>query len=199
MIPKIIHQTWKGPPDTLPANWVDSYKTWTSLAQEFGFQYMYWDDTAIDKFIQEHFPWFLEKFRAYPYGIQRADTFRYFALYQYGGIYSDFDNIPSRSFFSEWFPKHQQYHVVIGKCKIVFSIFVKKNFLGVDICFIVLQANSLLSIVLTDNGLSTKSLFFGFLPLFLGNTGISSCIGKSCIIDELIIVASIILNFLLII
>ncbi len=118
MIPKIIHQTWKGPPETLPLNWVESYKTWTSLAQEFGFQYMYWDDKAIDGFIQEHFPWFLDKFRAYPYGIQRADTFRYFVLYHYGGIYSDFDNVPSRSFFSEWFPKHQHYHVVIGKCKI---------------------------------------------------------------------------------
>ncbi len=118
MIPKIIHQTWKGPPDTLPSTWTDSYTTWKSLSEEYGFTYMYWDDSGIDNFISRHFPWFLEKFRSYPYGIQRADTFRYFVLYHYGGIYSDFDNVPTREFFSQWFPKHQHHAVIIGKCKV---------------------------------------------------------------------------------
>jgi mannosyltransferase OCH1-like enzyme len=118
MIPKIIHQTWKGRPDTLPAHWVKSYETWKSLAKEYGFIYMYWDDREIDQFISTYFPWFIEKFRSYPYGIQRADAFRYFVLYHYGGIYSDFDNVPDPSFFTTWFPKHQHLHVILGKCKV---------------------------------------------------------------------------------
>jgi mannosyltransferase OCH1-like enzyme len=117
MIPKIIHQTWKGPPDTLPSTWTDSYTTWKSLSEEYGFTYMYWDDSGIDNFISRHFPWFLEKFRSYPYGIQRADTFRYFVLYHYGGIYSDFDNVPTREFFSQWFPKHQHHAVILPICR----------------------------------------------------------------------------------
>jgi mannosyltransferase OCH1-like enzyme len=117
MIPKIIHQTWKGQPDTLPPNWVDSYNTWKSLAQEYGFTYMYWDDKDIDKFIETYYPWFINKFRAYPHGIQRADTFRYFVLYHYGGLYSDFDNVPSREFFSQFWPQHQYHGIVFGLCK----------------------------------------------------------------------------------
>jgi mannosyltransferase OCH1-like enzyme len=117
MIPKIIHQTWKGPPDTLLTQWVDSHHTWTRLAQEYGFTYMYWDDQAIDQFIATHFPWFLSKFRAYTYGIQRADTFRYFVLYHYGGIYSDFDNVPTKEFFTELYPKLQNEQLVLGICK----------------------------------------------------------------------------------
>lgn len=117
MIPKLIHQTWKGQPDTLPSNWVESYKTWTSLAKEYGFTYMYWDDKSIDTFIATYYPWFLEKFRAYPYGIQRADTFRYFVLYYHGGIYSDFDNVPTREFFTELYPRLCHTDLILAKCK----------------------------------------------------------------------------------
>lgn len=40
---------------------------------------------------QEHYPWFLPTFLAYPYSIQRVDAIRYFLLYHHGGIYIDLD------------------------------------------------------------------------------------------------------------
>ena len=78
---------------------------------------MYWDDKAIDNFIASYYPWFLPKFRSYPYGIQRADTFRYFVLYHYGGIYSDFDNVPTREFFTEWYEQYKHEQVILPLCR----------------------------------------------------------------------------------
>jgi len=37
--------------------------------------------------IATKFPWFLDTYKSYPYGIQRADALRYFVLYEYGGVY----------------------------------------------------------------------------------------------------------------
>ena len=97
VIPKIIHQTWKSGPETLPEHWKISYDGWKSLD---GWEYMYWSDDDIDIFISEHYNWFYDTFKSYAYGIQRADTFRYFVLHKYGGIYSDFDIAPKSNFES---------------------------------------------------------------------------------------------------
>lgn len=40
---------------------------------------------------QEHYPWFLATYRAYPYAIQRVDAVRYFILHRLGGLYLDLD------------------------------------------------------------------------------------------------------------
>jgi len=113
MIPQIIHQTWKGPPDTIPEHWLASYEGWNALK---GWTYMYWDDAAIDKLIADHYPWFLEKFRGYAHGIQRADTFRYFVLHKYGGVYSDLDICP-KSNFQTFFEtvKHEDVAIAANK------------------------------------------------------------------------------------
>jgi mannosyltransferase OCH1-like enzyme len=50
-----------------------------------------WTDEDIDVFMKEEFPWFYQRFRAYPKNIQRIDMARYFILYRYGGIYADMD------------------------------------------------------------------------------------------------------------
>lgn len=41
--------------------------------------------------LQDHYPWFLPTYLAYPYHIQRVDAIRYFLLYHYGGVYIDLD------------------------------------------------------------------------------------------------------------
>ena len=41
--------------------------------------------------MQEHYPWFLPTYLAYPYDIQRVDAVRYFILHKFGGIYIDLD------------------------------------------------------------------------------------------------------------
>lgn len=52
---------------------------------------MLWTDASSREFIAEHYPWFLDTFDDYEYGIQRADAIRYFILHHYGGIYLDLD------------------------------------------------------------------------------------------------------------
>ena len=89
MIPKIIHQTWKNkniPYNTFKKEWIDS---WTQLNPNW--EYKMWTDEDIRNLIESKFPWFLKRFDEYPKNIQRADAFRYFALYEHGGLYADMD------------------------------------------------------------------------------------------------------------
>jgi mannosyltransferase OCH1-like enzyme len=89
MIPKIIHQTWKDeniPYDTFKKEWIES---WTNLNPTW--EYKLWTDKDIKIFLENKFPWFMERFNEYPKNIQRVDAFRYFVLYEYGGLYADMD------------------------------------------------------------------------------------------------------------
>ena len=86
---KIIHQTWKNkniPNDTFKRNWVESWKnlnpTW---------EYKLWTDEDMHDFISTKYSWFIPTFEAYPEQIQRVDSFRYFIIYEYGGLYADLD------------------------------------------------------------------------------------------------------------
>lgn len=89
-ISKRIMQTWKGPIDTLPEQWKASPK---SIAQYMpGWEYIFMTDEDNDKFIAEHFPQYLEAFRGFEYGIQRADFIRYAWLATgESGLYLDCD------------------------------------------------------------------------------------------------------------
>tara|TARA_A100001037_G_scaffold306597_1_gene353108 strand:+ start:30875 stop:31573 length:699 start_codon:yes stop_codon:yes gene_type:complete len=89
MIPKIIHQTWKNeniPYDTFKKEWIES---WTKLNPTW--EYKLWTDEDIKNFLEDKFPWFVDRFNEYPKNIQRVDAFRYFVLYEYGGLYADMD------------------------------------------------------------------------------------------------------------
>jgi inositol phosphorylceramide mannosyltransferase catalytic subunit len=90
-IPPIIHQTYKT--HQLPEEWQQLQRTWThsDLALEEGYEYMFWTDEMNRKLIETDFPWFLERYDAYPKPIQRVDAARLFILYKYGGIYVDLD------------------------------------------------------------------------------------------------------------
>eukprot|EP00056_Hartaetosiga_gracilis_P016107 m.3870 g.3870 ORF g.3870 m.3870 type:complete len:371 (+) comp3756_c0_seq1:16-1128(+) len=92
-IPKIIHQTYKT--KQLPKEWASTPMLWNETHPEWSYQY--WDDDRNRNFIKKNFPWFLEQFDAYPNGIQRADSVRYFILLTYGGVYADMDITPVRN------------------------------------------------------------------------------------------------------
>ena len=86
-IPTVIHQSWRDanvPVKFLP--WIGSWKinhpTW---------RYVLWTDKLMRKFVAERFPAYLKTYDAYKWAIGRADAFRYFLLYEYGGIYADLD------------------------------------------------------------------------------------------------------------
>jgi len=115
-IPRVVHQTWKGPPSTLPAHWRESYEGWRGITDR-GWRHCFWTDQDIDALIAQHYPWFLETFRAYEYGIQRADAFRYFVLHRYGGIYADLDISPKPAAFATFYQMVKHWPVVISRNK----------------------------------------------------------------------------------
>jgi mannosyltransferase OCH1-like enzyme len=52
---------------------------------------MLWTDESAHKFMETHYPSFLQMYDSYKYNIQRADSIRYFLLHHFGGIYMDLD------------------------------------------------------------------------------------------------------------
>jgi inositol phosphorylceramide mannosyltransferase catalytic subunit len=56
-----------------------------------GFQFLLFDDIAVDSFVTERFPQYRDVFEAFPYRIQRFDFFRYLAVWELGGFYFDLD------------------------------------------------------------------------------------------------------------
>ncbi len=87
MIPKIIHQTWKT--HDVPVNCKAYVQTWKTLHPDW--KYILWSDAELDEFVATHYPDFLEIFRNYPKGVQRADAARYLLLHHFGGVYTDLD------------------------------------------------------------------------------------------------------------
>ncbi|WBW74451.1 mannosyltransferase Imt3 [Schizosaccharomyces osmophilus] len=86
-IPRVIHQTWKT--EDIPDRWKDAQQSCINLHPDF--EYKLWTDEAMREFMKENYSWFLPKYDAYPFNIERADVVRYFILYHYGGIYLDLD------------------------------------------------------------------------------------------------------------
>jgi len=55
------------------------------------FEYLFFDDLAVEKFFIEEFPEYRKVFEGFQFPIQRYDFFRYLAVYRYGGFYLDLD------------------------------------------------------------------------------------------------------------
>jgi glycosyltransferase involved in cell wall biosynthesis len=55
------------------------------------YEYLFFDDAAVLKFMDEEFPEYRTIFDSFPHPIQRFDFFRYLAVYKYGGFYFDLD------------------------------------------------------------------------------------------------------------
>ncbi len=87
LIPKRIIQTGKSLPLSVRAR--ATMANLRLLNPEF--EYRFFDDAAIDEFINREFPQYRAIFDAFPHNIQRIDFFRYLAVYLYGGYYFDLD------------------------------------------------------------------------------------------------------------
>jgi len=89
VVPRIIHQTW------FESVSKEKYPNMSRLIESWkqsGWEYRFYDDAAIESFLQTHFP--PEMFEAYNSlipGAFKADLFRYCALLIYGGVYADMD------------------------------------------------------------------------------------------------------------
>jgi hypothetical protein len=55
------------------------------------FEYLFFDDSRIEQFIDDEFPQYRPVFDAFSARIQRYDFFRYLAVYHFGGFYFDSD------------------------------------------------------------------------------------------------------------
>jgi inositol phosphorylceramide mannosyltransferase catalytic subunit len=55
------------------------------------FEYLFFDDTQVEEFIEAEFPQYRPLFDSFPERIQRYDFFRYLAVYHFGGFYFDTD------------------------------------------------------------------------------------------------------------
>jgi hypothetical protein len=87
-IPKLIHQTYSTP--KLPDQLSDNVCRLRDLNPEW--RYYFWDDISICDFIHDYYG--NEILNLYSrinanYGAARADVFRYFLMYQFGGVYLD--------------------------------------------------------------------------------------------------------------
>ncbi|HEX9105675.1 MAG TPA: glycosyltransferase [Longimicrobiales bacterium] len=87
MIPAIVHQTWKTA--DVPERFRAAASSWRRLHPAW--EYRFWTDADIDRFVRERFPRLLPLFAAYADAIQRVDAFRYLVLYDQGGLYADLD------------------------------------------------------------------------------------------------------------
>lgn len=93
-IPRIIHLTYKD--SNIPKVWQNTISSWKKYHPNW--EIRFWTDEDNRKLIKEKYNWFLNIYDSYEYGIQRADSIRYFILYTYGGIYSDMDIEPVKNF-----------------------------------------------------------------------------------------------------
>src|SRR5262245_9854401 len=55
------------------------------------FEYLFFDNSQVEEFIDAEFPQFRPVFDSFPVRIQRYDLFRYLAVYRFGGFYFDTD------------------------------------------------------------------------------------------------------------
>ena len=86
-IPKILHHTWVD--YDIPSKWDTTYQS--CLAKHSDYEHKLWSHDDMDNFIEKEYAWFFPIYKNYPYQIQRAASFRYFAMYHYGGVYIDLD------------------------------------------------------------------------------------------------------------
>jgi hypothetical protein len=61
------------------------------------FEYLFFDDAAVSRFISQEFPEYRKIFDTFPYRVQKFDFFRYLAIYRYGGFYFDLDIMLAKS------------------------------------------------------------------------------------------------------
>lgn len=86
-IPRIIHQTWKS--QEIPPDWKPFQESWQSFHPDW--EYRLWTDKDLRDLVQKEHPELLERFDAFPLGVQRADMARYVILKHFGGFYVDLD------------------------------------------------------------------------------------------------------------
>ena len=90
---RIIHQSWID--ENIPSQTAPWVKRWLELHP--GWTYILWTDKSSRAFLERHFPTLIPAYDSWTMPVQRADMFRYVALYAFGGVYADLDMEALRS------------------------------------------------------------------------------------------------------
>ena len=88
LIEQIIHQVWVGS-KKIPPNLLKASKSWKKYNPDYK-HLIHQDKDCID-LISKHYPQYLDIYEGLLLPVQKADLFRYIAVYHYGGIYADMD------------------------------------------------------------------------------------------------------------
>lgn len=88
IVPKLIHQTVEDR-SSMSCQARESIQTWIDMNP--GYTHKLYDAKDRVAFVREHYPQLLDVFLALPTNVERADTWRYLALYKLGGVYADSD------------------------------------------------------------------------------------------------------------
>jgi mannosyltransferase OCH1-like enzyme len=86
-IPRILHQTWKT--REVPAEFLRFRESWRRRHPHW--EIRLYDDDACRDLVLRDFPHLASLYDGLPTNIQRADLFRYLAVYRFGGVYADLD------------------------------------------------------------------------------------------------------------
>ena len=81
---RYLHQSWKT--RHLPKRFSNWTQTWRHCFPEW--THVLWTDADNERFVAEHYPWFLERYRSFKRHICRVDSVRYLYLHHFGGIYT---------------------------------------------------------------------------------------------------------------
>lgn len=108
-IPKIIWQTMKT--NEVPIFMKNYIDTWVENNPEY--EYRFFDDEDIIRFLKKEYPEFLLGYRKLKYGASKADLWRYLAIYKFGGVYADIDCRCLRS-LREWINPNSSFVTQLG-------------------------------------------------------------------------------------
>ena len=91
---RLVHHSWKTaalPPRfwRYSSTWCECFNAWPQVL---------WTDADNERFARDKFAWFHDVYREFVYPINRLDTLRYMYLLEYGGLYTDLDNLCLRPF-----------------------------------------------------------------------------------------------------
>ncbi len=118
-IPRIIHFIWMdftnilNPNPNIPEKYRENVENVKRLNPTFKIKI--WNGYECDQFIQKYFPSYYQRYIDLPYPIQKCDYIRFFILFHYGGIYSDFDRISIRSYENLLKSNEKEYDVLLGE------------------------------------------------------------------------------------
>lgn len=126
MIPKTIHQTWRGHDIPGPRAWPESWKRLNP-----GWSYRFWTDEDLAALVRQYYPHLEALFQSYPKPVQRADMGRYLILHHCGGVYADIDTEclasfdpvaqDSRVVLAEEPVEHRNHSQPLGMEKLIFN------------------------------------------------------------------------------